>query len=119
MADVCVTPGMTPTAGQVQTPGHTTLLEKAKQDANWFLRLIRSDKPEDPKRFGIVVASIALATGSTLCTLTLDLLAWLHPEKDLPAGLMSYAVSLAGFLAALAGVTHFKHDDPLPPGGGQ
>ena len=78
----------------------------------WFNRYCRQDQAEDPKRYGVMVATITLATAFSLLVLTIIGIAL--AGKTLDNGLLTFTGGVGFTLGALAGATHRKPDDPLP-----
>jgi hypothetical protein len=98
--DLCVTPGTTPTDGEVPITGVIGL----------FRRLVRTDQPESTKRAVALLASCTLC----FCEVVLILAIWyqavligkVDPNLNYALGIISASV------AGLAGVTYRKPEDP-------
>ena len=82
-----------------------------------FENLIRQDRPQDPKRWGLIRGTQAVIAGfSLLCaSAAIQVL----KSGDIQQGVGVVLVALAGLLVGGTVAAHRKPDDPLPPRGDQ
>jgi len=85
-----------------------------------FKDLIRQDRPQDPKRYAVVIASRGLLVGF-LALVAADAVCIVCPSKTraLTAADVTLTLGIGASVAGLAGYAHKKPDDPLPGGGDQ
>lgn len=97
MDEGCLTPGKTPTDGSAMT-GRTARLEN----------LIRTDRPQDPKRWGLIRGTQTVMGGFALlcCAATYQV----FKTDDIKQGVGTVLVSLAVLLTGGTVVAHFKPD---------
>jgi len=79
--------------------------------------LIRTDRPQDPKRWCLIRGTQAVIAGFLLmCIASVRTTA---AGRDIQPGLGWVLVALATLLVGGTVVAHWKPDDPQPPGGAQ
>lgn len=94
----------TPTT-KTHTAGHTSR----------FDRLIRQDRPEDPKRYAIVRATQGLLV-AFLLLVGADVVCMVSPTatRSLTTVAVTLTLGIGASVAGLAGYAHRKADDPIP-----
>lgn len=81
-----------------------------------FLRLVRQDRPEDPKRYALVRATQTLLSAFGALVFA-DVVAIVFPTttRTLTTAAVALTLGVGSSVAILAGAAHRKPDDPIPP----